>query len=341
MRRLGLVVSSLACAAVLLNCGEDEVATTPNADSGTDGPTGQPDTGGGGTDAGGTDSATQDTGVDAGPPPLTLYAVDDTNQLVSFKSNAPGAITKKTITGVDGLSVHGIDFRPANGALYALVSGQTVPTDAKIYTIDKATAAATVVPTSGDTMGAVTFPWTLDGTSFGFDFNPAADRIRVHSNTGLNRRLHPANGESVNVAGDGTLTYADGGNTAPIVATAYINSVSAKPATTTVYGIDPASDQVTVFANDPNGVTGGFAVATVVGALGVDAEDVAGFDIYGGKGGEVDGGAPTVTKDVKAFAALRVGGTLGLYTIDLSTGKATLVGAIGHDKPLRGLTVEP
>ena len=38
---------------------------------------------------------------------------------------------------------------------------------------------------------------------FGFDFNPAADRIRVVSNTGQNLRLHPDTGAVVD--GDATV----------------------------------------------------------------------------------------------------------------------------------------
>lgn len=77
-----------------------------------------------------------------------------------------------------------------------------------------------------------------------------------------------------------------------------------------------------------------------VGPLGVDAEDVAGFDISGGNGGG-DGGIPAVSTPLEAYAALRVAGTTSLHTIDLTTGKATLVGAVGHDKAPRGIAVQP
>ena len=57
----------------------------------------------------------------------------------------------------------------------------------------------------------------LQGTVFGFDFNPAADRIRVVSNMGQNLRLHPDTGAVVDgdaavegVQPDPSLRYAWG-----------------------------------------------------------------------------------------------------------------------------------
>jgi hypothetical protein len=63
-----------------------------------------------------------------------------------------------------------------------------------------------------------------------------------------------------------------------------------------------------------------------VGALGVDTDGgAAGFDIAPGTG--------------RAFAALTVGVTSGLYTISLATGQATLVGTIGGGTNVRDLAV--
>jgi len=75
-----------------------------------------------------------------------------------------------------------------------------------------------------------------------------------------------------------------------------------------------------VLQNPPNNGT-----LVSVGALGVDAGDNAGFDIS-----SVDG---------VAYAALQVtpSASSGLYRIDLTTGRATLVGRIGGGTPLRAL----
>ncbi|WP_394833924.1 DUF4394 domain-containing protein [Pendulispora rubella] len=308
---LASTVSAFAFAA----CSSDDTSTPAPKDAAVDTTTPVPD--GGGSDA------------DAGPAPRTVYAVDDANQLLKFTSTAPASVSKSTISGAPG--VLGIDFRPATGDLYALGNNGT------IYTLDKNTGVATAVV--GDA-GTPTFPVTLDpaATSFGFDFNPAADRIRVHANTGQNLRLHPANGQAVNATGDGTLTYEDGG-TVKIVGSAYTNSVNPKPTATALYGIESDSNQLLAFANLDGGVVGGFARARSVGGLGVDVDTVGGFDIYGGQGGG-DGG-PTVNLPIEAYAALRVGTATNLYRVDLQSGTATAIGAIGHDRPLRGIAVQP
>src|SRR5438093_788494 len=74
-----------------------------------------------------------------------------------------------------------IDFRPANGLLYALTNeGGT----GRLYTIDPASGAATFRATlTADTVNDPTPTYTaLSGTSFGVDFNPVPDRLRVVSN---------------------------------------------------------------------------------------------------------------------------------------------------------------
>jgi hypothetical protein len=63
-----------------------------------------------------------------------------------------------------------------------------------------------------------------------------------------------------------------------------------------------------------------------VGELGVDADQAAGFDIG--------------TSGV-AYAALHVGAETGLFTIDLTTGAATKVGAISYPIALTSIAVEP
>ena len=276
------------------------------------------------------DASTMDSSTTDAGSGRTVYGVDDASQLVKFNTSAPGTVTKVALTGLGaGTTALAIDFRPATSMLYALAS------DGKVYTIATATGAATAV--AGDP-GIPTFPVVLDvtATSFGFDFNPVGDRIRIHSNTGQNLRLHPIDGKSVNVVppGDGTLTYMSDMTTATIVGTAYTNSVNPKPIATTLYGIDARLDQLVTFAGPP-----GFTAVTAVGKLGIDVEDAAGFDIYGGMGGG-DGGV-VVDKPLEAYAALRVAGALSLYRINLMTGAATSAGSIGHDKALRGIAIEP
>lgn len=89
------------------------------------------------------------------------------------------------------------------------------------------------------------------------------------------------------------------------------------PATgTTLYGIDSVTDSLVAIGGfngvpSPNG-----GAVTTIGALGVDVTDLSGLD--------VPLGASTT-----AFASLTVAGVPRLYSVNLDTGVATLVGAIG------------
>lgn len=252
-------------------------------------------------------------GDSTGPTELTgnrIYAVDSSNRLVLFGSTSAGTPTSRTtITGLQaGEQVLGIDFRPVDGRLYAVGSSS------RVYTIDTMTAAATVVGTG--------FTPALSGSAYGFDFNPVPDRIRTHSNAGQNLRLHPGTGALA--ATDGVLTYAPGdpgvGSAFSITGTAYTNSV-AGATTTTLYAIDSARDVLVTLASPNNGVM------TTVGPLGVSTGEDVGFDIFPGSG--------------TAYATLTNGGRSSLYTINLATGQATLVGEIRGVGALRGIAVAP
>ena len=233
--------------------------------------------------------------------PNTIYGVTTSNQLVQFQSNTPGTLTTTVaITGLQaGENILGIDFRPANGQLYAL--GST----GRLYIIDLQTGAATQI-------GTGTFSTALSGTDFGFDFNPTVDRIRVVSNTGQNLRLDPNTGGIAAV--DPNLNP----GTPSVTASAYTNNF-AGATTTTLYDIDTNTDRLLI-QNPANAGT-----LVDVGPLGVDATGVNGFDIASNNG--------------TAFAALTVGGTTRLFTINLATGAATQVGTFATTVMLRGIAV--
>ena len=237
--------------------------------------------------------------------------VTDANELIEFDTATPNVVVTTPITGlVGGEIILGIDFRPATGELYALSS------DSRIYTIDPATAIATQVGSDG--------AFTLGGFEFGFDFNPVPDRLRVVSDVDENLRLNPIDGTLA--ATDGTLAYAAGdvndGADPNVVASAYTNSF-ASATSTTLYGIDSTLNTLVTQA-PPNAGT-----LNTVGSLGIDVTDAGGFDI------QASGNT--------AFAALSLDGLVSeLYTIDLTTGAATLVGSIGAVPTLvRGLTIVP
>ncbi len=225
-----------------------------------------------------------------------IFGVTTTNQLVSFDSLTPGTVT--TVGAITGLQANenilGIDERPATTELYGL--GST----SRIYKINKTTGAATVV-------GGQLTP-ALNGTNFGFDFNPTVDRIRIVSDTGQNLRANPDTGT---VIIDGTLNPA----TPKISAAAYFNNL-AGATSTLLYVIDPIAGML-YQQNPANDGT-----LQAVGSLGLTAAGAAGFDIL---------------SDKTAFAALTVGGVSGVYQIDLTSGRATLISRVGGGVILRGI----
>ena len=123
-------------------------------------------------------------------------AVTASNKLLKFNAGRPGRILATlNITGLQpSETLLGIDYRVAKDQLYALGSS------GRLYIINEDTAAATVV--------GMPFAVKLEGTQFGFDFNPTVDRIRLVGNNGQNLRLNPETGGIAAV--DGNINGAPG-----------------------------------------------------------------------------------------------------------------------------------
>jgi hypothetical protein len=236
---------------------------------------------------------------------ITVYAVTTDNSLISFSSTAPGTtLTSAPISGVqDGEQIVGLDFRPANGQLIGL--GST----GRLYRLN--TGDGSAVALGGQLSTA------LNGSAFGFDFNPTVDRIRLTSDALQNLRLNQNNGTVAAI--DGTLGFAspDANNpaTPQIVASAYTNSFN-NSTSTTLYNIDAGLD-ILVSQNPPNAGT-----LNTIGALGVDATAQTSFDIFSdGLGSDI------------GYAS--IGG--GFYFINLASGAASFIGSIGS--PVRAIAV--
>ena len=217
-----------------------------------------------------------------------------------------------------GASLIGIDVRPLDGKLYTVAK---VGTTGRLYTLAPETGRATFVATL--VAAGATTPIALQGTQFGFDFNPAADALRIVSDAGQNLRALP----SSRAAGPVGTTFTDGplndaGTTAAgITAAAYTNNDNDASTGTTLYDIDSRLDGLAI-QNPPNAGT-----LVRVGDLGVDTTSAAGFDIR------------TVGTSNIAYASLTEqqgrGATLAtLYQVDLATGAATSLGKIGGPKTL-------
>lgn len=270
----------------------------------------------------------------------TIIGLTANNEIVTFGSGSPGNVTlTRRITGLQGLDqLVGLDYRPANRQLYAL-------SRTRLYRFSSLGAG---------TVQAVGSPFAtaLSGTSFGFDFNPVPDRIRVVSDTNLNLRINPDTGAIVDAdtgsAGlqlDGSLAYASGdpnnGRDPNVVGSAYTNSVAGATSTTN-YVIDKSrgilarqgSAEGTSPVVSPN--TGRlFTVASLNSTF----SELLGFDIAPGSN--------------EAFLVFNGSGSSGgnvggpqLNRINLNTGLSTPIGVIGSasnaNRPsIIGIAVQP
>ncbi|MFN3168427.1 MAG: DUF4394 domain-containing protein [Phycisphaeraceae bacterium] len=243
----------------------------------------------------------------------TAFAVTQNGTLISFDTASPNALTAGfAITGLQANEViHGIDFRPATGELYAL--GST----SRLYTLDTATGAATQV-------GSGPFAPALNGSSFGFDFNPVIDRIRVVSDVDKNYVLNPNDGTATGVT-DLFYNAGDANETANpnVVNSAYTNSF-AGTTSTQLYGIDTGLDILVTQANSAG-------TLQTVGAIGADVNAIGAFDISGATGdafvAEIDvATSPNRTR---------------FWTLDLNTGQGTFVGEVGGGQIVTALAVVP
>jgi hypothetical protein len=244
-------------------------------------------------------------GTPAKPAARVFFGVDETGALVRFSEDDPSKVETKTLVGLaPNERVIGIDYRPSNGKLYALGSSS------RLYVVDEASGTAVAI-------GDKPFTPALSGESFGFDFDPASDGARVHSDVDQDMVLDPDLGTVAGV--DPQLFFAEddanAGQHVNVVGTAYTSGPLSS-----LFAIDSTRD---LLLGLPDAYSGR---ARTIGALGVDTSEAAGFDI---------------TPEGTAYAALRTKDATGLYTIDLSTGAAKLVGNIGVTTGLHGLAIQP
>jgi hypothetical protein len=227
---------------------------------------------------------------------------DDTIAIVDTEQQKVTKTMK--VSGASGRLV-GIDVRPADGMLYGVTA------DGGIWTIDTTSGKATQ-------KSKLDMPLPSGGTTT-IDFNPAADRLRIIGEAGMNLRVNVDDGK---VTKDGDLKFAEGdmhkGKSPKIIAGAYTNSMKGAKETT-LYDID-AGGAVLRQAPPNDGVLNS------VGMLGVSA-DAAAFDIASdGKGANAGW---LMAKDT-------------LYQVDLQTGKGAEVAKIaGVSGTVRDIAIMP
>lgn len=243
----------------------------------------------------------------AATPSLRAFAISpDGTLMATFLTDRPQVLDwVRQIVGLTGndKKLIGIDFRVQNGLMYGVGDAGGV------YTI---TTPPATPPTTQDVVvtrvSQLSVP--LQGTNFGVDFNPAADRLRIVSDTGQNLAHNLANSQTAT----NTPLTTDGATTQGVSAVAYTNNDLNGATNTTLYDINTNTDQLVIQSPPANGLL------VAVGSLGVDAAPNAGFDIFS----DLSAGK---TISVTGFATLlSSSGKATFYTVNLFTGETTNVG---------------
>src|SRR4051812_7874426 len=199
-----------------------------------------------------------------GQPVLPVVGLVGGTELVGFSTTDVNLRDRRAVTGLDGdARLIGIDHRVQDGKLYGVGDAGGV------YTIDETGAATKVKQLSVE----------LDGDNFGVDFNPAANALRIISDTGQNLR-QPFADPAAKTVDDKALTNpaaAPATGTVPALGASsagYTNNDEDTGTGTALFVLDTKADRLSIQSPANAGT---FAP---MGALGVDADAAAGFDIH-------------------------------------------------------------
>jgi Domain of unknown function (DUF4394) len=220
-----------------------------------------------------------------------LAGLQDGNTIVWIDTDKRKVTGWKKLAG--GASLIGFDVRPADGKLYGVTpDGAIVIVDAKTGKWEKKSQLSEALP---------------KGVAYSVDFNPAADRMRILSSTGMSLRVNVEDGKTTV---DGGLKYAETdankGKQPKVVAGAYSNSFAGTKETA-LYDIDIANWTYVRQAPPNDGIL------NTLGSFTVKTDGSVAFDIWSdGKGGNT--------------GWLLARGML--YTLDIATGAAKAMGKI-------------
>ena len=221
----------------------------------------------------------------------TLAALQDGQSIVWIDTDKMKAVGSVKLEG--GARLIGMDVRPADNKLYGVTA------DGWIVTIDAGTGKWQQKSQITEKLPA--------GATFSVDFNPAADRLRVVSSTGMSLRINVEDGKTIV---DGQLKYADAdankGKQPRVTAAAYSNSFAGTKETA-LYDVDAANGTFVRQAPPNDGIL------NTLGSLSVKTDGPVAFDIWSdGKGGNT--------------GWLLAGGML--YSLDIANGGTKPVGKI-------------
>jgi len=228
-------------------------------------------------------------GASSSTSAATLAALQDGKTIVWIDTDKMKVTGSAKLAG--GASLVGIDVRPADGKLYGVAADGTIVTvDAKTGKWEKKSQVSEKLPA---------------GATFSIDFNPAADRLRILSSTGMSLRINVDDGKTTV---DGSLKYAEAdankGKMPKVTAGAYSNSYAGTKETA-LYDIDTGNKAYVRQAPPNDGTLNTLGKVSVVAPVA--------FDIWSdGKGGNT--------------GWVLSGGTL--YTLDIATGATKAMGKV-------------
>jgi hypothetical protein len=238
--------------------------------------------------------------------------VSGNEALVSFDSAAPGSFLSNVHLGNHAGSVVGMDHRPATGQLYLLTMAKEPSVVLRLFLVDRATGALSQVGADIDLgVGGVDPP----AIEAGFDFDPVRDLAVV--SVGAVITIDPETGQS---SSESYFVPAS-----PRIAGLAFDRSFAGAAATTLFGIELSRAQLVRIGGVDGAPSPDDGAVTDLGFLGL-APNEAAFDI---------------SSSGTAYAVFPSPFSEGLYTVDLASGGATLVGIIGTGQPLSAMAVAP
>jgi hypothetical protein len=237
--------------------------------------------------------------------PSVGYTVSATGDaLLRFDTANPTVTTSVAVSGlVAGEVLDGIDFRTQTGQFFAVAFNSATHV-ARLGTINLSTGAFTAVGAAIN---------LASGSTVSLNTNPVTDRMTLITDTGVNLSINP------NDAAVSAQTSIGAG--VDISGIAYSNNFKGA-LSTTLFGIDATSDQLVTI----NTATG---AVTAVG-LGLGIGNVAAV------------GGLAIQSDGNVLANATVAGVSALFSVNLNTGVATVVGNIGASASVAaGLALAP
>ncbi len=162
------------------------------------------------TNAAGSDSDAYTQQITA--PAANAHVLINGNSIAAVATTFPSGLeTPLPLTGLNtGETLVSIDRRPQNGFLYGLGYNAAAGT-VQLYSISTTTGIAAPLGATGTFIasdGMTPVPVGAGaGTTFGMDFNPTVDRVRVVNSAGQNFRMNPNNGAFVDGTAGGVLEH--------------------------------------------------------------------------------------------------------------------------------------